>query len=37
MHRQHTVDEKASIEGHFAILGWLHAVIQNADAYEGEE
>jgi len=34
---QHTVDEKALIEAHFDIIAWVHAIIQNADAYEGEE
>ncbi|OCF45385.1 Gly-Xaa carboxypeptidase [Kwoniella heveanensis CBS 569] len=33
----HTVDEKASIEGHYQILRWVHAIIQTADAYTGEE
>ena len=33
---QHTVDEKASIESHYEIVKWIHAIIQNADAYDGE-
>ncbi|ORY30167.1 putative carboxypeptidase s precursor [Naematelia encephala] len=33
----HTVDEKSSIEGHYSIVRWIHAIVQNADAYSGEE
>lgn len=34
---QHTVDEKGSIAGHLQIVKWIHAIVQNADAYTGEE
>lgn len=33
----HTVDEKATLKGHYEIVRWVHAIIQNTDAYEGEE
>ncbi|ORX33794.1 carboxypeptidase s precursor [Kockovaella imperatae] len=33
----HTVDERASIASHFQIISWIHAIIQNADAYDGEQ
>ncbi|OWZ50744.1 Gly-Xaa carboxypeptidase [Cryptococcus neoformans A2-102-5] len=33
----HTVDEKGSIAGHLQIVKWIHAIVQNADAYTGEE
>ncbi|KAK4687749.1 Gly-Xaa carboxypeptidase, partial [Tremellales sp. Uapishka_1] len=33
----HTVDERATIEAHLAIVQWVHAIIQNADEYTGEE
>ncbi|ORY29955.1 carboxypeptidase s precursor [Naematelia encephala] len=33
----HTVDEKAKIENHYTIVQWIHAIVQNADAYQGEE
>ncbi|WVR05361.1 hypothetical protein IAU60_002375 [Kwoniella sp. DSM 27419] len=33
----HTVDEKGSIESHYQIIRWIHAIVQNADAYSGEE
>ncbi|WVQ78467.1 hypothetical protein IAT38_000553 [Cryptococcus sp. DSM 104549] len=33
----HTVDEKGSIEGHLTIVKWIHAIVQNADAYTGKE
>ncbi|WWC60883.1 uncharacterized protein I303_103459 [Kwoniella dejecticola CBS 10117] len=33
----HTVDEKFAIEGYLQIIRWVHAIIQNADAYTGEE
>lgn len=34
---QHTVDERALIEGHFDIIRWIHAILQNADTYDGVE
>ncbi|KAL1411027.1 hypothetical protein Q8F55_001974 [Vanrija albida] len=33
----HTVNERSSIKGHHAVVNWVHAIIQNADAYEGAE
>ncbi|WWC89786.1 uncharacterized protein L201_004712 [Kwoniella dendrophila CBS 6074] len=33
----HTVDEKFSIDGYLQIIKWIHAIIQNSDAYTGEE
>ncbi|GFZ45802.1 hypothetical protein JCM24511_03532 [Saitozyma sp. JCM 24511] len=33
----HTVDEHGSIAAQHAIARWVHAIIQNADAYDGEE
>ncbi|ORY31765.1 carboxypeptidase s precursor [Naematelia encephala] len=33
----HTVDERASIEAHYGAVKWIHAIVQNADAYDGEE
>ncbi|WVQ71850.1 hypothetical protein IAR50_001392 [Cryptococcus sp. DSM 104548] len=36
-HNAHTVDEKASIEGYLRMIEWIHAIVQNADAYTGEE
>jgi Gly-Xaa carboxypeptidase len=36
-HSQHTVDERALIDAHFDIVAWIHAIVQNADAYTGEE
>ncbi|KAK8869586.1 hypothetical protein IAR55_000153 [Kwoniella newhampshirensis] len=33
----HTVDEKATIAGFLQIMKWIHAIVQNADAYTGEE
>ncbi|KAL7424245.1 hypothetical protein Q5752_001831 [Cryptotrichosporon argae] len=33
----HTVDERASISTHLEIVKWVHAIIQNADAYDGEQ
>lgn len=33
----HTVDERARIADHYGIVDWLHGMIQNADAYDGEE
>jgi Gly-Xaa carboxypeptidase len=34
---QHTVNERTSIAGHHQIVKWVHAIIQNTDAYTGEE
>lgn len=34
---QHTVDERSSIEGFYQIIDWVHAIIQNTDAYAGPE
>lgn len=34
---QHTVDERSSIRGFYQIIQWIHAIIQNTDAYTGEE
>ncbi|TYJ51654.1 hypothetical protein B9479_007759 [Cryptococcus floricola] len=36
-HNAHTVDERASIAGHLVMIDWIHAIVQNADAYTGEE
>lgn len=33
----HTVDERSKLTSHWAIVDWLHAMIQNADAYDGEQ
>ncbi|EIW70200.1 hypothetical protein TREMEDRAFT_30032 [Tremella mesenterica DSM 1558] len=33
----HTVDERSSISGHFQIVKWVHAILQNAGEYQGEE
>lgn len=33
----HTVNEWTTIAGHWQVVDWVHAIIQNADAYEGEE
>ena len=35
--KQHTVDERSTIDGHVGIVRWIHAIIQNANAYEGKE
>jgi Gly-Xaa carboxypeptidase len=35
--KQHTVDEHVSIAGHHHIVSWIHALVQNADRYDGEE
>jgi hypothetical protein len=34
---QHTVNERSSIAGHHQIVRWVHAIIQNTDAYTGQE
>ncbi|KAI9637962.1 carboxypeptidase s precursor [Dioszegia hungarica] len=28
----HTVNERASIEGHYSVVRWIHALVQNVDA-----
>lgn len=33
----HTVDERASIDGHLGIQRWIATIVQNADAFRGEE
>ncbi|ORY25047.1 hypothetical protein BCR39DRAFT_566413 [Naematelia encephala] len=33
----HTVNEKASVTAHLHMARWVHALIQNADAYDGPE
>lgn len=33
----HTVNERSSIKAHFAIVNWVHAIIQNTDAYDGPQ
>jgi hypothetical protein len=33
----HTVDERASIDGHLGIISWIATIVQNADAFTGEE
>lgn len=33
----HTIDEHSSIKGHRDIVDFMHALIQNADAYDGKE
>jgi len=33
----HTVDERFRVDAHWGIVDWIHAIIQNADAYTGEE
>lgn len=33
----HTVNEKAKNSAHWGVVDWLHAIIQNVDAYSGPE
>jgi Gly-Xaa carboxypeptidase len=33
----HTVDEKFKADEHHRVVDWVHALIQNADAYDGEQ
>ncbi|CAK9784507.1 carboxypeptidase S [Cutaneotrichosporon oleaginosum] len=33
----HTVDEKFKADEHHRVVDWVHALIQNADAYNGEQ
>lgn len=33
----HTVDEKFKADEHHRVVDWIHALIQNADAYDGEQ
>jgi Gly-Xaa carboxypeptidase len=33
----HTVDERASIDGHLSIINWITTIVQNADVYDGEQ
>lgn len=34
---QHTVNEKAGIDAHLQIVKFVHALIQGANDYEGQE
>ena len=33
----HTVNEKTSIDAHLKIVEWIFTLVQNADAYDGEQ
>ncbi|KAJ7208188.1 hypothetical protein GGX14DRAFT_566912 [Mycena pura] len=32
----HTVDERIHMDGHLSTIAWVHALIQNADAFRAE-